>query len=181
MRHCGAAGILALLRNLKHSNEAASPPSRRRPDHLSSQDAPGSDTDRAASPSQSMSSSPLTPRRNSPLHKQGLPLTDRQAPPRPSPGSEQRGRHGEGPAMALAQAPSAGPHKARSRSLSYPQPKLRLDPQRAAPLPFSPASSPEHVVHSYPIFAWLCNCITVTGALSCTLRYHVEFWVCFHG
>ena len=97
-----------------------------------------------------MSSSPLTPRRNSPLHRAGLPLAERQPPARRSPASEQQGSLGEGAAQPL----SAGAHKARSRSLSYPQPKLLLDPQRPAPFPFTPASSLEHVVCFCPSLAW---------------------------
>ena len=145
------AGILALLRNLKHSNEATSPPSRRL-DHGSSQETPGSEADTASSLPASMSSSPLTPRGNSPLHRAGLPVVERHPPPRPSAVSEQHSSPGEGDVQSL----SAGSHKARSRSFSYPKPKQRQDPQRPAPFPFSPASSPEQVVRQCPSLAFFC-------------------------
>ncbi|CAL8463108.1 g2642 [Coccomyxa elongata] len=143
-------GILSLLRNLKHSSQAASPPSGRGADQRGSRGEPGSDTDSADNASlQSTTSSPATPRGSSPLHRAGLPVRGRDAPPRPPTLSEQQGSQAVSPGRAPAQPLSDGVQKTRSRSLSYPQSKPRLDAERTAVFAFSPAASPEQVARAW--------------------------------
>ena len=146
-----ATGILSLLRNLKHSSQAASPPSRRVADQRGSRGVPASDTDFVDASPQSMTSSPVTPRGSSPLHRVGLPLRGQDAPPRPATLSEQQGSQAISPGRTPAQPLSDGAQKARLRSQSYPQSKPRLDANRTAVFAFSPAS-PEQVVR-FPVTA----------------------------